>query len=213
MAITFVQGTVNNTAGSSFALSLTGVTTGNLLLVTMGFEPASVSVTGISDGVNTYTKIVEIDDGGNARSEIWYAQNVIGGNLTATVSCSGTATSPSAKLLEFSGASTTSPIRSSNSAFGDGITIDCPNLTTGATTDMLVETLYTDENCESASSPWTGMTSESCYPSAYYSPGSVGTFNLTVTPGGPDSWASTGIVIQVSGTPPPTNTSNMFLVF
>ena len=108
MAISKV-GTASNTASSASSVSISyTATSGNLLFVVamgvIGGFPA------VSDGVNTYTLLTSA----NFDYQVWYAKNVTGGALT--IVCSGGTAAWAAQVIEYSGASTSSPIASAVAA-------------------------------------------------------------------------------------------------
>lgn len=76
-------------------------TTGNLLLVV---AEAWASLSGVSDGVNTYTPL----SGNTLYNAAWYAKNITGGALSIVVTC--TSGQIAIGVLEVSGASTTAPV-------------------------------------------------------------------------------------------------------
>lgn len=213
MAIAFVQG--SETTGTGLVLTLNGITSGNLLLVSVAWSSTitTPSVTGITDNKgNTYIKaIAEPNTTNQYDAEFWYAKNVIGGNITVTIVANTTTQEASNRILEFSGCSTTSPIGDAEGSTGTGVVpVVPPTVTIVHATDMAVENLYLDSTCRTATSPWTEMVTDSCFPCAYYIKGSAGTTSMTFTPADDDAWVSAGIVLQAPST---SNTSSMFLVF
>ena len=100
-------------------MSLTGVATGDTLIVFLTSTAGGGESFSVSDGVNTYTSAVGITSGppNNQVGEIFVAKNVTGGNLTLTVTTT-LSTSHFGAWVEASGVSTVTPVQGTDS---DGI--------------------------------------------------------------------------------------------
>jgi len=83
MAWTRVQsGSASHTGAGNVALTLTGVTVGNLLILN-GANNGATTFSTVGDTVNTWTKITS-KAGTGVTSEMWYAIVTTGGSLTIT---------------------------------------------------------------------------------------------------------------------------------
>lgn len=111
MSTAFVQAgsfLTNSVSSTSIQISLTGVTSGNLIV--LGGSAVGVSITGVTDSQsNTYTQI-------DANSEVrdFYAKNVTGGNITITAALSAAATQRSLIAHEVSGCDLVAPLDGHN---------------------------------------------------------------------------------------------------
>ncbi len=108
MAIAFVQGQRGGTGGAtSVAVALTGIAAGNLLVVWAGTFGAGHSITGVSDGVNTWAgPVFTSQTGTNSLLQLWYAMNVAAGSTTVTMTLN-VSTFGELHVLEYSGAALT----------------------------------------------------------------------------------------------------------
>jgi hypothetical protein len=78
---------VSGSGSSAVGTFTLAVTQGNTIVVMITAVGAS-TITGVSDGTNTYSK-ADGATNGTQHSEIWYASNVAGGPTTVTISFSG----------------------------------------------------------------------------------------------------------------------------
>ena len=131
----FVQSASSFDNAAPFTVSLTGVTTGNLIAVAAYCHDATSTIS-IADGTNTYTMVPGAGvTGPTDKAEGGYAKNVTGGNLTITVTCSD---GPSAAWIiahEISGVDTTAPLDGT----GSGNYQNAP----GTGTDAITSGTYT----------------------------------------------------------------------
>lgn len=113
MSIQKLQAAGNVIASSATPITISpprNIVTGNFLAVCVGTYFNSATVTVTDNLGNTYTQAGSYyDAGGNPRSSIWYAKNIIGGACTITVTQS-TSTYLAAAVAEFSGVDTSSPL-------------------------------------------------------------------------------------------------------
>lgn len=202
MAITFVQ----DAAGSN-GVSLTGTAAGNFLVV--GFNSVA-AVTAVSDGVNTWVQIPPgVITSPQGHANLWYAENIAGGNITVTGSGSTVFVT---WLAEFSGAIPSSSLASSahldNQPSGP---ISGPSLTDAVGTGLLVAVpTGSTANPSGVAAPWVaGTTFAGICQGAYYIPGSPLTSQAVFST--TSVYCSAGAVFR--GTVPPPATGNMFLVF
>jgi hypothetical protein len=117
---TFIQETsvVNgNGLGGSSTISLNQSTTaGNLLIISVTSDNQAASVNSITDTKgNTYKMAVPPTNWGSSgtegRAEIWYANNIVGGPVTATVNLNAAANAiVQLYLSEYSGLDTVNPL-------------------------------------------------------------------------------------------------------
>ena len=135
MAIAFVQ-SVNNVALSSttVAVNIT-VTSGNLIVLSVG-GGGFTTITGVSDGINTYTDNGDSLPGSTAYSHLWYTTASTSATLTITVTA---AFSNNLSIIaqEFSGF--TSPAKDkTKSASATSTAMDSGNTTTTTSANELV---------------------------------------------------------------------------
>ena len=137
MAISRVQGVGNNLGLNSFTVGLSPTTPGNAIVVAFDIENhigADLSVT-ITDndgggGGNTYTRITASkgqsnDSGDFSQSEIWYAQNIIGGGSSVTLTITinggtGTINNCFYFVAEYSGLATSGVLDDAGATSQDG---------------------------------------------------------------------------------------------
>ncbi len=112
--------TLVQTAGSSTTtVTLPAASTpGDLLVLSASnFTGASKPITAVSDGKNTWTKVMaKYVSGENSDGELWYAPNAAS---VQSVTVTTGATTVALQLQEFSGVATTSPLDTSVGAAGD----------------------------------------------------------------------------------------------
>lgn len=107
--------TGGNAASSGYTVGISGVATGNTLVVFVG---AAQTISTPTDGTNTYTAVgTTLNFFSNNRMNIWYAKNVTGGNLTLTLGFGGTVGS-GVTIREYSGLDLTSPFDVTNTGSG-----------------------------------------------------------------------------------------------
>jgi hypothetical protein len=226
MAVTFVQSSgITAQAGTTQTLTLNSVTTGNLLVVGMsGFDTSTnPTIVSINDGINSYSAVTGCYTTAysNGFGDVWYAPNVIGGNLTLTITTSDLMVNANAGMFtvaEFAGASTSSPVYA-------GIGIDDTSLNTQFTgptvtvtnaNDMAVCFGYWAGNSQpTGAGGWSDIItaiSGTGTVNIYYAPGATGNYAGTVATGTPGGFITMGLVIS-AGSSTPTNISNAFLVF
>lgn len=125
MAISVVQSaTVFVTGAGSAAASLTGVTTGNMLLAWLSAYPGgTVTATCTDNQGNTYTQSYGQNDTGTGVMIFgWYAKNVTGGSVTITVDPAGASSDITMVVAEIAGADTTTPADQVNTARNNSTT-------------------------------------------------------------------------------------------
>ncbi|HKT69833.1 MAG TPA: IPT/TIG domain-containing protein, partial [Terriglobales bacterium] len=142
--ITFVQ--VNNPTtvppqGSVPAVSVAypaAQTAGNLNIVVVGWNDTTSSVSSVTDTLgNTYIPAIPTARASGAQQTIYYAKNIKAGSNTVTVNFSQAASYPDVRVLEYSGASTTSPIDQVSPGFGSSTTASCGPVTTTAANELI----------------------------------------------------------------------------
>lgn len=218
--ISFVQSTIDSNIGSSSTASLTGVVTGDTIIVGIGsHSSATVTVTSITDSAgNTYIQAPSARASAGPASimtDIWYAKNVTGGSLTITTNFSSSIfffVVPS----EFSGIDHSSPLESaSNRSDTSGVATPIlgPALTNTNSTDLLLTVLQSDGShggWNTFLSPWTTIVqTDAAFGVAYYLPGSTGTFTAAGNNSmGQDYCSSGGIFIQAGSGPLTLNLSD-----
>ena len=157
--ITFVQVAAATPQGSVSTASVPyalAQTPGNLNLVVVGWNDTSASVNSISDSVgNTYLLAIGPTTALGARQSIYYAKNIKGGSNTVTVNFSQAAASPDIRVLEYSGASITSPLDVTAGASGSSTTANSGPATTTAANELI---FAADTIATGTPGPGTGFT-------------------------------------------------------
>lgn len=149
MAITLVQSRAANNAGAfdgSIALAYTSNVTAGSLLVACVMGTDGTSVSGVSDGVNTWTadKTAAFNTNVNFRTAIYSAPNAAAGATTVTASFTITCRC-AIHLFEFAGAATASPADANNDATGNG-TNPTLSVTTVGANDLIIGAVNTYDN-------------------------------------------------------------------
>lgn len=154
----YIQGNTNTVApGASLTISLTGVATGSLLVLAISTSGAGTSISTVSDGVNTWTRRsgrTFVGSGGGC--ETWEANNVTGGNLTVTVTPSGTVNILLA-IAEYSGPSA-SPFDKQASTSGTSASPNSGATTTTAQADEILVGVISQNSAGGTISPGSGYT-------------------------------------------------------
>lgn len=158
MALAEVQSNdAGTTSATSLQVTLTGAATGNLVVVGIVCGGPTTTVNSVADTVNTYTRCSgRTFLSGAGGCEIWYAKNITGGNLTITVSISGTF-AITVFATEYSGADTTAPFDVQATTSGTSTTPDSGSATTTAANEILAGMLSVS-GATSAFTPGTGYT-------------------------------------------------------
>jgi hypothetical protein len=129
----FVQFAANSAAAAN-TLTVTlpaPATTGNLLVVSVVFQPRAVSVTQVTDTIlipsNNYRLAVGPTDwGAPFRAYTYYASNITGGFTDVTVDLSGVTTGTfEVYVLEYSGVAGTDPLDLVAGSAGTGTAVSC----------------------------------------------------------------------------------------
>lgn len=126
-----VKTNATGAAGSTRAVTVSAVGTGNLLIIAAawGSGSALTSSSPTATGL-TFTQIgTDVANGTNTRCAAWYAKNTTSGATTVTFNLSGSATFLDAYVLEFTGADTTAPLRTNQSGTGSSATASTAALT------------------------------------------------------------------------------------
>src|SRR5581483_5084131 len=129
MAISHVQHNGSSTGGASnLAVTLNGVTAGNLLILCIVTSGPSTTVNSVTDDKsNSWSRVVNRNfQSGAGGVEIWAAHNVAAGNTTITANFSASVTADIA-AHEVSGAATVSAFDKSAAAGGTSTTPDSGN--------------------------------------------------------------------------------------
>lgn len=113
VAQTFAGTTVNATFGSA-------VSAGHAILVGIVASPSTVTISSISDGVNTYTIGSVSDASGGYRITYGYALNVAAGTPSVTVTLSGVTTGALISIEDWSGIATSAAADGGSAAFTAG---------------------------------------------------------------------------------------------
>ena len=162
--ISFVQGNYADPQSSQTSVSVpftAAQTAGNLNLVVISWKDSTATVRQITDSKgNTYTRAVgPTIISGAASQSIYYAKSIVsataGGN-SVTVAFSTSAKNPDIRILEYSGADTTSPIDVTHANSGNGRTASSGSATTTNATDLIVGA---DIALAITNGPGTGFTS------------------------------------------------------
>jgi len=157
--ITFVQVAAATPQGSVTTVSVPyshAQTAGNLNIVVVGWNDTSASVSSISDSAgNTYLLAIGPTTASGARQTIYYAKNIKGGSNTVTVNFSQAASSPDVRVLEYAGASTTSPLDVTAGASGSSTTANSGLATTTAANELI---FAADTIATGTPGPGTGFT-------------------------------------------------------
>lgn len=131
--ITYVRSAKGESCSGSISATLSGVTSGNLIVVGVTNENGSVMVS--DNKGNLYTKAISSTSGD--ASGIWYASGVVGGTVTVTArpSSSGCVT---VVPVEYSGAAVTSVLDKTSLAAGTGTAVSSGNTSSTTQAQELV---------------------------------------------------------------------------
>ena len=139
MAYAYVQSAVGTKlqSGSNPAVTITGVTAGNLLVLVMPYTSQNRSITSIADDKsNTWAIGPARADADSSSCEMWYAMNVAAGNTVVTVTMdAGTAANESPVVLEYSG------IVTSGAVEGTPVSLGIPTGASPGTTAAITTTV------------------------------------------------------------------------
>jgi hypothetical protein len=114
-------------------------TAGDLNVVVVGWNDTTASVSSISDSRgNSYALAVGPTSGTGLRQSIYYAKNIAGGSNTVTVTFNQAANFVDVRALEYSGASTSSPLDVTAAAAGSGSTANSGAATTTGTNELIL---------------------------------------------------------------------------
>lgn len=143
--ITFVAGQVAAATpqGSFATVSVTypgAQTAGNLNIVVVGWNDTTSSVSSVTDTLgNTYIQASAPAHATRITQSIYYAKNIQGGSNTVTVKFNPAAAYPDIRVLEYSGANTTSPIdQVAAPGTGSGSTASCGPVSTTAANELIL---------------------------------------------------------------------------
>ena len=113
-------------------------TAGDLNVVVVGWNDTTSSVSSVTDASgNAYSVAVGPTTASGARQSIYYAKNIKGGSNTVTVKFNQAAAYPDIRILEYSGASTTSPVDVTASAVGSSTSASSGSATTTAANELI----------------------------------------------------------------------------
>ncbi len=157
-AATYVQGN-SDSLGSRSSDSLTfpsATTSGNLIVVSVGWSELLVTASISDNKGNTYTSAIGPTNGPQgARAQTFYAQNITGGAThTVTVTYSGTVGFQSHCIHEYSGAATTGVLDVAAAASGTSTAPSASGTTTNAN-DLIFGWCYDNNGTLTAGSGFT----------------------------------------------------------
>jgi uncharacterized protein YuzB (UPF0349 family) len=141
--ISFVQA---NSGPSTIQSSNTSVavayskaqTAGNLNIVAVGWGDTISAISSVTDSKgNTYTRAVGPTSNTGLQQAIYYAKNIAAGTNTVTVKFNQAAAYPDARILEYSGLNTTSPLDVTASATGNGTSASSGAATTTSANELI----------------------------------------------------------------------------
>jgi hypothetical protein len=191
---------------SSVAVAFSGAqTTGNLNVVVVGWNDTTSSVTSVADSLgNVYTQVGATITGTGLRQAIYYAKNIAAGSNKVTVTFNQAANAVDVRILEYSGASTTSPVDVvAPGAAGSGSTATSGSATTTVANDLIFGAAMTGG---AISGPGSGFTSRVITPDGDIAEDKVGTtigsYNATA-PVTPYAGSSTWVIQMVAFKPGP----------
>jgi len=111
---------------------------GDLNVVVVGWNDTTSSVSSVTDTLgNAYSVAVGPTTASGARQSIYYAKNIKGGSNTVTVNFNQAAAYPDIRVLEYSGASTTSPVDVTASAVGSSTSASSGSATTTTANELI----------------------------------------------------------------------------
>jgi len=158
-SIRFVQAKAPTpqTPASSVAVTYPAAeTAGDLNVVVVGWNDTTSSVSSISDSRgNSYTLAVGPTSGTGLRQSIYYAKNIAGGSNTVTVTFNQAANFVDVRALEYSGASTSSPVDVTAAAVGSGSLANSGSATTTTANDLIFGAGITEGAISGAGSGFT----------------------------------------------------------
>jgi hypothetical protein len=176
---------------------------GDLNVVAVGWGDATSSISSLSDTLgNTYTRAVGPTTNTGLQQSIYYAKNVKGGTNTVKVQFSQAATYPDARILEYSGVSTTSPLDVTAAAAGSGSIADSSSATTTSANDLIFGAGTTGTGFSAAGSGFTLRMINMFGNIAEDEPAvSPGTYNATAN-NGSALWVMQMVAFRVQGGSP-----------
>ncbi len=143
--ITYVQSAyaTPQTPQSTVSVTFTGAQTGgNLNVVVIGWNDSTATVSSVSDtkGNIYYRAVGPTVVSGQLSQSIYYAKNIVaapaGGNAV-TVAFSGSAMYPDVRVLEYSGANTTTPVDVTAAGSGNSTAANSGSATTQSSADLI----------------------------------------------------------------------------
>src|SRR5579862_2225234 len=139
--VSFVQvnsGTPQSSTSSVTVAFPSAQTQGNLNIVVIGWNDTTTTVQSITDSLgNTYTLAVGPTKGTSLTQSIYYAKDILGGSNSVTVTFSAPAEFPDVRILEYTGADTTSPLDVSASALGNSASANSGSATTKLANELI----------------------------------------------------------------------------
>jgi len=198
MAIAYVNGVGNYESASATTIAAPAAnhTTGNLLVVFVGFHAATATVSSIADTAgNTYTYVASAVYSSN-RIECWYAKNITGNaNNVVTATFSASVNYRTITVDQYSGCDPSAPLDQYNTGSGNSKTPTTGNITTTAADEVLVAGVYLRIGYNiTAGTNYTLRTLTNSAPSAGASEDRIvsatGTYNATFSLDSAIYWAS-----------------------
>jgi protein involved in polysaccharide export with SLBB domain len=216
MAGAFVQSDVDATTAGDLSLTLTGVGSGNMLIVALSWGHQSTDTSVETDnGGPGFTQAASAEGSNWDRTAIWYLENVNSGTHNVTVDYTGGSHYARGVLLEYSGLATSSALDGNNGGTNGGTpnTVGSGNITTSADCLFIANGTQDGGDADMTHS-LTGATEDYENQDTTYMPVSVassptldGTYSNTFTRvGGGDHYMSTVLAafLEASGGVAPT---------
>jgi hypothetical protein len=106
--------------------------------VVVGWGDTTSSISSVTDNRgNTYTLAAGPTTNTGLQQSIYYAKNIAGGSTTVTVKFNKAASYPDVRILEYSGANTSSPLDGKAAAAGSGTTANSGAVTTTSANELI----------------------------------------------------------------------------
>lgn len=175
----FVKQVENSATASTMTLSLTGVVSGDLLVLYIAFADTITNIVSVSDGVNTYQVAAPLTRGTNLSQAIYYAPRVTGGNLTVTITLDASA-KMDAVLAEFSNVDT---FDTGSAGSGLGTTADSGAVITSHANELVFAAGTSSYVMLSGEAGWTATVTAQGNIVEYVVASSAGRYDATATQG------------------------------
>lgn len=190
-------GEVQTASGQGLVPFVSATAAGDVIMVGFAFPKAAVVISVTDSQANLFSEVgTQLNTSGGSGIEVWYAQNIKGGNDTVTVKFQGSVAYSYVYITEYGNVATSGVIDSQAGASGSAGAVSSGLLAKAAVFDTLYGFCVADGTCSAG----TGFTPESTYAGNLVEDEILGTAgSYAATAQSNSGWAMQAVALKPAG--------------